>query len=127
MAWDLDIDLNAESPWPPRVFKTHLRLAHLCPGGKYVCTIREPAATLVSWYSFMKDKDVPPVRPYWAEGGGGVSAFARNPKFFAEDMRFGATIWDMYKEFATCMALPNVLVLAYEDMVEDFEKQVSNQ
>ena len=25
-----------------------------------------------------------------------MSAFAQNPKFFAEDMRFGASLWEMY-------------------------------
>ena len=71
-----------------------------------MCTIRDPAATLVSWYSFLKGKDVPPLRQYWADGGGGVSSFARNPKFFAEDMRFGATLWDMYGHTATTTTAP---------------------
>ena len=43
MAWDLDIDLNAESKWPPRVFKTHLRLAHLSPGGKVWSSTHHPS------------------------------------------------------------------------------------
>eukprot|EP00037_Helgoeca_nana_P026224 m.294919 g.294919 ORF g.294919 m.294919 type:complete len:388 (+) comp27167_c2_seq10:4801-5964(+) len=124
LAWDIGIDLNAEQPCNPRLFKSHLRLAHLTPGGKYIVTIRDPKPTIVSWYNFLRGKDVPPLRKYWQEGGGGVSAFAFDKDFVTEDMCFGATLWEYYKEAAACLADPAVLVIIYEDMLEDFEAQL---
>lgn len=87
-------------------------------------TIRDPAATIVSWYNFLRGKDVPPLRKYWAEGGGGVSAFAFDKPFVVDGMRFGATLWQYYREYAACLADPNVFVLIYEDMLSDFESQL---
>ena len=54
--------------------------------------IREPGKVAVSWYNFLKGKDVPPLRKYWQGGGGGVSAFVRDKEFFADGMRFGGTL-----------------------------------
>jgi hypothetical protein len=82
-------------------------------------TVREPADVAISWYNFLKAKNVPPLRKYWAEGGGGVSAFVHDAAFFAEDMRFGGPVWAYYREFTACLSDPSVLCLVFEDMQKD--------
>jgi hypothetical protein len=75
-------------------------------------------------YDFLRQKDVPPLRKYWAEGGAGVNGFAKDKAFFAEGMRFGGTLWDYYSEFLQHLNDPSVLCLVFEDMVEDIEAQL---
>jgi len=113
---------ETEQPANPRLFKTHQRLSAINGGARYLVVVREPSKTALSWYNFLKDKDVPPLRKYWdTPGGTGVSGFVQDPGFFAPPggMRFGGTLWEYYAEFAACLSDPTVLVLAYEDLVTD--------
>ena len=49
---DLGQDINADHPWQPRVFKTHLSWK-LCPqGGKYIIVVRHPYDVSVSQWRF---------------------------------------------------------------------------
>jgi hypothetical protein len=90
MAWDLDIDVNAEQPANPRIFKTHQRLKSINRGGKYIVTVRDPTKTIISWFAFLTAKGVPPVLKYES-----VSRFASDEDFVVRTMRFGATLWEV--------------------------------
>eukprot|EP00746_Dinoflagellata_sp_MGD_P060634 gnl/MRDRNA2_/MRDRNA2_25707_c0_seq1.p1 gnl/MRDRNA2_/MRDRNA2_25707_c0~~gnl/MRDRNA2_/MRDRNA2_25707_c0_seq1.p1 ORF type:complete len:358 (-),score=43.13 gnl/MRDRNA2_/MRDRNA2_25707_c0_seq1:99-1172(-) len=114
MCWDLNQNIDDEQVARPRLFKTHKRLASINRGAKYLCLVRNVEKAILSWWRFLKEKDVPPLRQYTSP-----SQFVFDKGFVAEDMRFGASIWEYYVEFFQCLSLPNVLVLCYEDLVTD--------
>lgn len=113
LAWDLNQDLDADQGWHPRLFKTHERLSAINRGARYLCMVRSVEAVALSWWNFLKDKEVPAVQPL------SLSEFVHNKDFFDEGMRFGATIWEYYSEFYRARRLPQVLVLCYEDLEDD--------
>lgn len=114
LAWDLGQNLSDEQVAFPRLFKTHLRISSINRGAKYICLVRRVEDVAVSWWNFLRPKDIPPLRQY-----GTVSQFVFDEGFFAGGMRFGATIWEYYVEFYQALRLPEVLVLCYEDLVAD--------
>lgn len=114
LAWDLGQDLDAEQVAQPRLFKTHLPLSTINHGAKYICVIRRVEDVLLSWWEFLKDKEVPVCCKYSS-----ASEFAMDEDFFAGGMRFGASLWEYYVEFFQALNLPSVLVLCYEDLVLD--------
>jgi len=99
---------------PPRIFKSHQRIAAINRGAKVVCVVRSPAATLLSWYNFLCAMRVPKVLAYPS-----VNEFVRDSEYCVDGMRFGATLWEYFVEFFTCATLPNVLCLVYEDLHAD--------
>ena len=124
MAWDLGYDItqkdyNQRCPvsnqaYPMRVFKSHQRLSAMNPGAKYIVTIRDPRSTLMSWWKFLKNNDPPPLRKYTS-----ISDFALDKDFFAENMKFGASLWEYFNEYLQHVKNPNVLVVVFEDLVKD--------
>lgn len=114
LAWDLGQDLEAEQVAHPRLFKSHLRLASIHRGAKYLCIVRRPEDVVRSWWHFLREKDVPALRVYET-----VSEFVFDKDFVAENMRFGASLWEYYVEFYRCLDLPQVLVLCFEDLQSD--------
>lgn len=114
LAWDLGMHLDAEQVSYPRVFKTHMPLHTVSRGARYICVVRDVEPTLMSWYNFLCEKEVPPVMRYTS-----ASDFVFDEDFVLGGMRFGASIWQYYVEFIACMELEHVLVLAYEDLVDD--------
>jgi len=125
MAWDLGFDLtdptyeqccphNPAIPYPARVFKSHQRLYAMNPGAKYVVAVRNPKSVLVSWFNFLKSHDAPPLRAYAT-----ASKFALDKDFFADGMRFGASLWEYYREYISCLERDDVLVVVYEDFAKD--------
>ena len=62
LSYDIGYDPNIEgSQFSPRVFKSHLRMASVYRGCKYIVTIRDPAKTTLSFYNFLLAKQVPMV------------------------------------------------------------------
>jgi hypothetical protein len=55
-AYDLGQDLDDEQVAHPRIFKSHQLLSAVNTGGKYICIVRDPEATLMSWFAFQKAK-----------------------------------------------------------------------
>ena len=53
LSWDLGIDCDADQAAAPRLFKTHQRLSAQPRGGRYLCTVRDPATTILSWWHFL--------------------------------------------------------------------------
>merc|ERR1712232_843602 len=112
----------------PRVFKSHTPLSRFptrfCgevgrqADCKYIVTIRDPATALVSWYNFQDQKGENSETDFRMKGADG--------KFQSADEMLetcgwplisGSTLWDTYLEFWRCRHQPNVLLLAYEDML----------
>ena len=124
MAWDLGYDITEKDyeqrcqvtgqAYPIRVFKSHQRLSAMNPGAKYIVTIRDPRSTLVSWWKFLKKNDPPPLQKYTS-----ISEFALDKDFFSENMMFGASLWEYFNEYSLCLKNPNVLVVIFEDLVQD--------
>ena len=137
MSLDLGIDLDrsqtALDPCPAvargggrgwarrcRLFKTHQRLGAINRGAGYIAVVRRPEDVVQSWYNFLVAKDVP-----MAAGASNICDFLRSwPAFFLEGMRFGATLWEYYREFHVARRHPDVLVLVYEDLVDDLQRHV---
>ena len=129
MAWDLGYDITeidyeqrclvSNQTYPVRLFKSHQRLHAMNPGAKYISVIRNPKSTLVSWYNFLKGKDIPPLRKYTSP-----SEFAFDKRFFAKGMNFGASLWEYYNEYVACLRDPNVLIVVYEDLAKDTRRHL---
>jgi hypothetical protein len=133
LSWDIGYDPNVQgSQFEPRVFKSHLRMASVYPGCKYVVTIRDPAKTTLSFYNFFLAKKV----PFLVEETSGGENDAE-PKLkmdvstFLVDMPFvkgtprtptsalRPSIWDYYAEYHALLECPSVLILVYEDFLGD--------
>ncbi|KAL7523674.1 hypothetical protein ACHAXR_000283, partial [Thalassiosira sp. AJA248-18] len=131
LSYDIGIDPNVHgSELTPRVFKSHLRMASIYPGCKYVVTIRDPARTAISFYNFFIAKRVPfLVEEENALGDDGkddirllmdVSTFlVETPFVRGSDHR--ASIWEYYAEYHALLDCPNVLMLVYEDFISNDE------
>lgn len=124
--------------WQPRVFKNHQSLAEF-KGGRHIVVLRDPAATLQSWYAFAMERKLPfmrhngylhllaslpglpPAAAEWWLGGSWktVPEFLRTSLGWRRDMSFGVSLTSYYAEFWHARRDPNVLLLCYEDLVGD--------
>jgi hypothetical protein len=118
-AWEINQDLNADQVANPRLFKSHARLTALHEGCKYLATIRDPVTTLLSLYKFFIAKNMP--FPEWFLSD--TDNFAKCP-VWAIDSIWGGNYWQYMADFYLCCNQPNVLVLCFEDMLEDFETTI---
>ena len=125
-SWDFGMDPNVQgSEYAPRVFKSHLRMASVYPGCRYVVTVRDPARTAASFYHFFLAKGV----PFLAGAAGDAlrmdaSAFLMDTPFVRGSPRtpsseLRASLWEYYAEYAALMDCPAVLMLVYEDFLGD--------
>jgi len=112
-AWDLGQDLDAEQVAVPRLFKSHQRPSAINPGGKYLAIVRDPKATLISYFNFMRTKQVPPFSKI-----SDINEYAKIGHFDTDKV-FGTNIWEYYAELWEARNDPNVLVLCYETMMKD--------
>uniref|UniRef100_A0A7S0XQD1 Sulfotransferase domain-containing protein n=1 Tax=Pseudo-nitzschia delicatissima TaxID=44447 RepID=A0A7S0XQD1_9STRA len=107
-----------ENPSPilhPRIFKSHQLLSVINPGAKYLCIVRDPASTLVSWFDFQKAKG----RPGYAEYEDANEYIANRPELFSGNLIFGTNIWEMYEEVWSARHDPSVKTLVYEGLLAD--------
>lgn len=122
LAYDLGQDKSGflESLDRPRVFKTHQRLSAIPRGGKYICVVRDPEQTALSWYNFLLRRESPAVLAHRS-----VDSFIQDAEWFAEGMRYGASLWEYYSEFYMACNLDNVLVLCFEDLIENIGEHLA--
>ena len=136
LSWDIGYDPNLQgSQFEPRVFKSHLRMASIYPGCKYVVTIRDPAKTALSFYNFFLAKKVPFLVEI--DGNGESPKLKMDVSTFLVDTPFvkgspqtatsnlRASIWDYYEEYHRLLECPSVLILVYEDFLTDKKSQIS--
>ena len=118
LSWDIGFDPNVDgNQFKPRVFKSHLRMASIYRGCKYIVMVRDPAKTTLSFYNFLLAKKVPSVLKM------DVSSFLLNTPF-VQGRPGRASLWDYYKEYHILQDCPSVLVLVYEDLVRDVPRGV---
>mmetsp|Transcript_6295 Transcript_6295/g.13024 ORF Transcript_6295/g.13024 Transcript_6295/m.13024 type:complete len:343 (+) Transcript_6295:113-1141(+) len=134
LSWDIGYDPNVQgSEFVPRVFKSHLRMASIYPGCKYVVTIRDPAKTTLSFYNFFLAKKVPFLVTDAKDGESeikmDVSTFLVDTPFIkgspqTPTSNLRASIWDYYAEYHALLECPSVLILVYEDFLTDKSSQI---
>lgn len=135
LSWDIGYNPNTQgSQFEPRVFKSHLRMASIYPGCKYVVTIRDPAKTALSFYNFFIAKRVPFIvdesdgEPFKLKMD--VSTFLVDTPFVkgspqTPTSNLRASIWDYYAEYHALLECPSVLILVYEDFLSDKKSQIA--
>mmetsp|Transcript_38883 Transcript_38883/g.45301 ORF Transcript_38883/g.45301 Transcript_38883/m.45301 type:complete len:343 (+) Transcript_38883:144-1172(+) len=118
-SWDMGYDPNINgSQFFPRVFKSHLRMASVYRGCKYIVTIRDPGKTAISYYNFLIAKGFP-LESLKED----VSQFVVDTSFIkGRDGR--ASLFEYYQEYHILRDCPSVLVLVYEDLVKDMPTSI---
>eukprot|EP00416_Gambierdiscus_australes_P041472 CAMPEP_0171099762 /NCGR_PEP_ID=MMETSP0766_2-20121228/52506_1 /TAXON_ID=439317 /ORGANISM="Gambierdiscus australes, Strain CAWD 149" /LENGTH=331 /DNA_ID=CAMNT_0011559465 /DNA_START=44 /DNA_END=1039 /DNA_ORIENTATION=+ len=121
-------DITLPQQAAPRCFKTHQRLSALshleAQGARYLCVMRDPTATLLSWFKFEIAHNAPVV------ASRDINDFLKS-NFVIRGGRdefkpyFGGTLWDFYLEYWLCRKFPNVHVVVYERMRDDLGSQLS--
>ena len=115
-AYDCGQDLDDDQIASPRIFKSHQLLSAVNPGGKYLCIIRDPEATLMSWFAFQKAKG----RPGYAEYEDANEYISnKGADIFSGECCFGMNIWEMYSEIWSARFDPSVKILVYEALIAD--------
>mgnify|MGYP000281515627 CR=1 FL=1 len=120
LSWDIGYDPNHNQiayGAPPRLFKSHLRMASIYRGCRYIVTIRDPAKTALSFYNFFLAKQVPVAQEM------NVSQFLMTTPFI-QGRPGRASLWDYYQEYHLLKECSSVLVLVYEDLVKDMPKHI---
>ncbi|MGH1419830.1 MAG: sulfotransferase domain-containing protein [Hyphomicrobiaceae bacterium] len=105
IAFDLGVDPDAEQDWSPRLFKAHLNWQDVPKGGRYVVAFRDPKAVLVSMYQFFEG---------WFFEPGTITLDELGRQFFLDTNRY----YQHILSWAPVINEPDVLALAYEDMVQ---------
>lgn len=108
----LGIDLEAEQRANPRAFKSHLPYEAMPKGGKYINSTRHPGDALYAMYKFMEGWIVEP-------GAINLDDYARQR--FMKSREY----WQHLKSWWAQRHQPNVLFLAYEQMLADTEGTIT--
>lgn len=106
-AIDIGIDPEAEQRWCPRAFKAHLDWDRVPKGGRYITSFRDPKTVLPSFHRFFEGW-------FFEPGTISVEEFARG--FYMAGTASGRH-WDHLTSWFPQVGRPDVLALAYEDMV----------
>jgi hypothetical protein len=110
LALDMGLDLDAPQAASPRAFKTHLRWQDVPGGGRYIHLLRDPKDVLVSTYHFYEGWRFEP-------GSVSISEFAMDLFMkHAGRRRYWHHLAGWWRE----RGRPEVLMICYEDMKEDF-------
>lgn len=107
-SYDLGLDLQAPQRGHPRAFKSHLNWYDVPKGGRYIVSIRDPKDVLVSGYRFMEG---------WFFEPGSIDITTWAADFMADREQGG--YWRHLRSWWEQRQQPNVLLLCYEEMVQD--------
>jgi hypothetical protein len=110
----LGIDLEAPQRAAPRGFKSHLSWDEIPKGARYVVSLRDPMASLVSLHQFMEG--------WFLEPGAVSVADMAEARFAAAEK--GKGYWAHLLSWWGQRDNPDVLLLTYEHMVADPERAV---
>ncbi|MCB9797022.1 MAG: amino acid adenylation domain-containing protein [Alphaproteobacteria bacterium] len=111
----LGVDLNAAQVATPRAFKTHLPWSQLPRGGRIITVMRDPRDALLSAWRFLEG---------WYFERGALDAWAWSQEMFFAFEREEAGYWRYLRVAWEQRRRPDVLLLCYEDMLEDLESAV---
>ena len=109
MAHDLGQAPDAEQPFAPRAFKTHLHWGGVPRGGRYLFVAREPAAAAVSMYHFFEG---------WLFEPGSIDVDSFTHAFLLGGSRSGR-YFDHVCAWWPQRHRADVALLAYEDIVAE--------
>ena len=104
----LGLDLDADQPWTPRVFKSHFSYTDVPKGARYIVSFREPQAVMISYYRFYEGWMFEPGRVTLDEYVGGHLQRER-----------GKDYWTHMESWWAQRDAEHVLLLSYELMRED--------
>jgi hypothetical protein len=105
----MGIGLDAPQAFEPRVYMTHSNWHDVPKGGRYICAFRNPKDVIVSYYRFLENW-------FFEPGVIDLDAFAQNfvpPEGELDDWWLHMVSWWEQRDNAA------VLLLTYEDMIED--------
>lgn len=105
----MGISLDAPQAFEPRVYMTHSNWRDVPKGGRYICAFRNPKDVIVSYYRFLENW-------FFEPGVIDLNAFAQNflpPEDKLDDWWLHMISWWEQRDNAA------VLLLTYEDMIED--------
>lgn len=105
----LGIDLNAPQKANPRAFKSHLPWKLIPKGARYVVALRDPRDAMVSGYRFFEG---------WFFEAGSVSMEEWAHRWYMQ-RKSGTDYWSHLLSWWAQQDRPDVLVLAYEHLIED--------
>lgn len=105
----LGLDINAEQVAAPRGFKSHLSWDHVPKGAKYIVSLRNPQDAFESGFRFMEGWFFEPGTITYDE------FFARNRAGRDKGLDHWSHLVSWWKQRDN----PNVLLVSYEQMVED--------
>ena len=114
LAFDLGIDLSAEHVAEPRAFKSHWNATQVPDGCRYICVLRDPRDTMVSFYRFMNgwflEPDAVPIDPF--------------VYFIVNREHPGGNYWEHLLSWWRRRDEEDVLMVTFEDLKHDLERQV---
>merc|ERR1719233_169966 len=102
----------------PRTFKSHQLPSACSSRAKFLVTVRSPPKVWSSAYRFLKHKEIPPLK----EINDMNDLRAYGPT--VGDMAFGASLWEYYIEFWKLRFEKNILILCYEDFMQDTKRHI---
>ncbi len=114
IAYDMGLDLEADHKGEPRAFKSHWNGEQVPPGCRYICIIRDPRDTMVSFFNFMNG---------WFVEPGTVSVDEFTDFIIRREHPIG-DYWSHLKTWWKRRKEPQVLLVAFEDMIEDLSGNV---
>ncbi len=107
-ALDMDIDPDADQPWEPRAFKSHLSWSQIPRGGRYITVFRDPRTVLPSFHRFFEGW-------FFEPDSISLEEFARG--MYLQGSEAGRH-WHHFVDWWPRVGDSDVLVLAYEDMTQ---------
>jgi len=110
-AADLGLDLDAEQRAEPRAFKSHVTWNLVPKGGRYLVAVRDPRDALVSVHRFFEGW-------FFEPGSIDVETLGRARFLESRDYYQHLASWWLHRDD------PDVLLLAYEQMLADPEATV---
>ncbi len=114
LAHDCGVNPLDQGGFEPRVFKTHLNWTRIPKGARYIFVVRDPVATLRSFYSFFEG---------WLFEPGSISVADFASGWFMEGTGSG-NYWNFLVEWWPHLAGGDVLAMAYEHMIGNPEAAV---
>jgi len=114
VAQSMHLNLTAPQGFEPRLFKSHYTWDEIPKGCRYICAVRDPEDMIVSLFRFMENWFIEP-------GTVDLDTFAQ--AYCPDDGRLTG-YWLHLTSWWEQQANPNILFLAYENMIEDSSETV---
>ena len=114
LSYDLGVDIYARQKARPHAFKSHLSWSQIPKGGRYIHVTRDPQDVLISFYRFFEGW-------FFERGSIDLEAFAE--ELFLDGTKSGK-FWHHVIDWWHQRHRDDVLLLTYEDMIEDPEGSI---